>query len=131
MKRMILGILAGFVITAVLSTVTDHIFHLLEIYPPYGQPMFDNGLLLLALAYRAVYTVFGCYIMSMIAKDKAMKAAIIIGSIGTVLWLAGGYAMRDMGPAWYTMGAAVLGLPESILGAKLYQWKSKRSEQTI
>ncbi|OGU64460.1 MAG: hypothetical protein A3H45_01700 [Ignavibacteria bacterium RIFCSPLOWO2_02_FULL_55_14] len=56
-------------------------FHITEVFPPYGQPMFDTGLLLLALAYRGVFTLFGCYIMAMIAKEKAMKAAIIVGSI--------------------------------------------------
>src|SRR3990167_2067583 len=81
MKRLILAILAGFFITAILSILTDHVFHITEVFPPYGQPMFDTGLLLLALAYRGVFTLFGCYIMAMIAKEKAMKAAIIVGSI--------------------------------------------------
>ena len=44
----------------ILSLGTDQLFHALGVYPAWGQPMRDTGLLLLALGYRFIYDVFGC-----------------------------------------------------------------------
>lgn len=35
---------------------------MLDVYPPWGQPMHATGLVLLALSYRLVYGVLGSYI---------------------------------------------------------------------
>jgi hypothetical protein len=42
----------GFVAVVVLSLGTDEALHLLKVYPPWGQPMFEPRLNLLALSYR-------------------------------------------------------------------------------
>jgi len=118
--RLILAILAAFVITAVLSSAVDHVFHVTGIYPPYGAPMFETSLLLLASSYRFVFQVLGAYVMAIIAKDKAMTAAWIMGTLGTLLWLAGGFFMKDFGPIWYSVVGALLSLPSVLLGVKLY-----------
>ncbi|HEY5825691.1 MAG TPA: hypothetical protein VIT44_15060, partial [Cyclobacteriaceae bacterium] len=60
--RLTLAILAAFVITSVLSSAVDHVFHVTGIYPPYGAPMFETSLLLLASSYRLVFQVLGAYI---------------------------------------------------------------------
>lgn len=95
MKRLILSIIAGFFVTALLSTAVDHVFHTTGVYPPYGEPLFDIGLLALAFSYRAVFAVFGSYLTALLAKDQAMKAVLILGSIGSVIWLAGSIAMWE------------------------------------
>jgi hypothetical protein len=46
------AIFLGFLAGAGLSLGTDEVLHLLKIYPPWGQPMYDPGLNFLALAYR-------------------------------------------------------------------------------
>jgi len=48
------AVLAGFLAVAVLSLVTDQILHVLQVYPPWGAPMWDPKLNLLALTYRTV-----------------------------------------------------------------------------
>jgi len=53
----------GFVVVAVLSLVTDEVLHLLQVYPPWGVPMREPSLNLLALAYRSVFTVVGTMLM--------------------------------------------------------------------
>ena len=55
------AIFAGFLAVAVLSLATDQVLHMLNVYPPWGEPMHDPKLNLLALAYRIVYTIVGGY----------------------------------------------------------------------
>ena len=45
------AVLLGFVTVVVLSLGTDQVLHVLAVYPPWGQPMYDTGLLFLALAW--------------------------------------------------------------------------------
>ena len=43
MGRSIVAVVAGFLAVAGLSLATDQLFHVLEVYPPWGQPMYDTG----------------------------------------------------------------------------------------
>lgn len=120
MGRLVLAILAGFILNVVLSMATDHLFHVLNVYPPYGEPMFDNGLMLLAFSYRVIFTVGCCYLSAMLAREQAMKAVLIMGGVGSVLWLLGAIAMWDKGPAWYNIIGILTSVPLAWLGGKLY-----------
>lgn len=121
LPRSIGAVLSGFVAVFVLSLVTDQLFHVLEVYPPWGQPMTDTGLLLLALTYRVAYGIAGGYITARLAPYAPMRHALIGGGIGFVLSLAGGIAMWDMGAHWYPIALALSALPCSWAGAALYQ----------
>ncbi len=120
MTRLILSILAGFIFTAVLSILVDHIFHITEVYPPYGEPMRDHGLLLLAFSYRTIFGIAGAYLTATIAREQAMKAVVIMGVIGSLAWLAGAIAMWDFAYPWYNILGVLTGVPVAVLGAKLY-----------
>jgi len=78
-------VLAAFVAVFVLSLGTDQILHVLNVYPPWGQPMWDSGLNALALSYRLVFGVAGGWIAARLAPQNPVKHAIIVGSTGTVL----------------------------------------------
>jgi hypothetical protein len=41
------AVLLGFITVVVLSLGTDQLLHVLQVYPPWGQPMYDPGLNLL------------------------------------------------------------------------------------
>jgi hypothetical protein len=114
------AILAGFIAVFVLSLATDQVFHALDIYPPWGQPMFDTGLLLLALSYRIVYGIAGGYITARLAPHAPMRHALVGGGIGFVLSLAGGIAMWDMGAHWYPIALALSSVPCAWAGARLF-----------
>ena len=129
MKRLILSLLAGFIATAALSLATDHVFHVTGIYPPYGEPMFDTGLLLLASAYRVVFQIFGAYLTAMIAKDKANKAVWILGTLGAILWLVGTIVGQELGPLWYGILGAALSIPTTLTGGRLYEYRAKQGLQ--
>ena len=48
--RSTMAVFVGFMSVAVLSLITDQVMHVLDIYPPWGEPMHDPGLKVLALS---------------------------------------------------------------------------------
>jgi hypothetical protein len=120
--RSVWAVAAGFLAVVVLSLVTDEILHLLHVYPRWGQPTYEPGLNLLALAYRSVFTVAGMYLTATLAPRAPMRHALIGGAIGTVIAGAGAFATvpMNLGPAWYPIALAVTALPLAWLGGALY-----------
>lgn len=121
--RSTLAVLAGLLAIVVLSLGTDQIMHSLGIYPPWGEPMHDNGLFALALSYRVVYQVLGTYLTARLAPQNAWRHVWILGFIGLALSILGifGSMAKDFGPMWYPIALAVSALPSTWLGGVLYQ----------
>ncbi len=117
------AVFLGLVVIFVLSLATDQLLHKLEVYPPWGQPMYETGDNLLALSYRLVYAVVGCYIAALLAPRNPMAHALALGSIGIVLSLAGAIVSikMDMGPAWYPIALVITALPCAWLGEVLHR----------
>ena len=117
------AILLGFAAVVVLSLGTDQVLHELKVYPPWGEPMDDTGLLLLALTYRIIYTVAGGYIAARLAPGAPMRHAVILGLIGLVPGTAGIFAaaVTDLGPLWYPVVLDLSGLPCCWLGGVLHR----------
>jgi hypothetical protein len=113
----------GFLAVVVLSLATDQLLHMLKVYPPWGEPMHEPGLNLLALAYRIVYAVIGSYIAARLAPHSPMRHALALGLMGFVLSLAGAIATipMDLGPAWYPIALVLTALPCAWLGGVLYR----------
>jgi uncharacterized membrane protein len=120
--RSVLAIVLGFLTVVVLSLATDQLLHVLEVYPPWGEPMFDTGLLALAFAYRTVYTVLGSYVAARMAPRNAMRHALILGAIGFVFATIGAVTaitkFAHLGPAWYPIALVVEAFPCAWLGGK-------------
>lgn len=110
------AVVLGFVTVFVLSTATDAVLHLLGMLP--NGPLFDTPLLLLATAYRTVYTVLGCFVAARLAPSRPMTHAIVLGCIGMVAGTVGAIAMREYGPAWYAWGLVVEALPCAWVGGR-------------
>ena len=122
MARSTAAILAGFLSVAILSLVTDQILHVLHVYPPWGEPMWDPRLNLLALSYRTVFTIFGGYLTARLAPRAPMRHVAILGLIGTFMATAGAIAairLADFGPNWYPIALAVTGFPCIWIGGLL------------
>jgi len=115
------AILAGFLCVAVLSLGTDQILHMLDVYPPWGEPMREFGDNLLAFAYRSVYAIIGGYVTARLAPYAPMRHVLILGCIGTILSALGAYAAitMDMGTVWYPVALVVTALPLTLLGGYL------------
>jgi len=124
--RSIGAVLAGILTIFVLSLGTDQIFHVLGIYPPWGQPMRETGLLVLAFGYRLIYDVFGCYLAARLAPYAPMGHALTLGVIGTVLSVLGAIEMWNFGPNWYPVVLAASSLPSAWLGGVLHHLSRPR-----
>ena len=96
---------------------------MLAVYPPWGQPMYETGDNLLALAYRIIYAVAGCYLTARFAPRNPMKHALILGAVGFILSLAGAIVAitNNLGPAWYPIALVLTALPCAWLGGALYR----------
>jgi hypothetical protein len=117
------AVVAGFGTVAVLSLGTDQVLHMLAVYPPWGEPMYDTGLLLLALGYRIVYGVVGSYVAARLAPRHPMRHALALGVIGLAVSTAGAIATIPMGlgPSWYPIVLAPTALPCAWVGGALYR----------
>jgi hypothetical protein len=123
------AVLLGFFAVVALSIGTDQALHMLEVYPPWGQPMYETGDNLLALAYRCVYAVIGSYIAARFAPHAPMRHALALGVVGFVLSLAGAIATittMDLGPDWYPIAIVLTALPCAWLGGVLDRRNAER-----
>src|SRR3981189_2504649 len=84
-------VLAGILVGAALSIVTDMVLHAARVFPPWDQPA-SNALLLLATAYRTVYSVAGSYITARLAPGRPMLHALVLGALGLVVCIVGAVA---------------------------------------
>ena len=117
------AVLVGFISVAVLSLAADQVLHVLKVYPPWGQPMFDPRLNLLALSYRILFTIAGGYITASLAPHAPMRHVLVLGIIGLITGSAGAIAtitMADLGPDWYPIALALTGFPCVWLGGVLH-----------
>jgi hypothetical protein len=121
--RSIAAVIAGVLAVFVLSLGTDQVLHMLQVYPPWGQPMHDHGLNALALSYRLVYGVVGGYVTAWLAPRNPVRHAVILGVVGLALSVVGaiGAIAMKVGPAWYPIALVVTALPCAWLGGILYR----------
>lgn len=120
--RSILAVFAGFVVVVVLSLGSDEVLHLLKVYPPWGVPMYEPRLNLLALAYRSVFTFIGGYVTAKLAPHSPMRHVLVGCGIGLALGALGVVAATtaDLGPIWYPVAVAVTGPVFNWLGGLFF-----------
>jgi hypothetical protein len=97
--RSIGAVLAGVMVGIVVTLGTDQVRHEIGFYPPWGQPV-NNGPLVLATAYRIVYSIGASYLITRLAPSNPMKLVWISGVIGLVANAAGAIATWNKGPAF-------------------------------
>jgi hypothetical protein len=117
--KSIWSVLAGFLVVAVFSTVTDSILEAVHVFPPIGYGVLSTPLLLLALSYRMVFTILGGYVTATLAPKNPMKHVIILGIFGTIAGIGGIFAGWNLSAHWYPIAIAVTGFPCVYLGGKL------------
>jgi hypothetical protein len=118
------AVLVGFISVAALSLATDQVLHVLNVYPPWGEPMYQPGLNLLALSYRILYTMVGGYITASLAPHSPMRHVLVVAILGSIVGSAGAIAaisMADLGPNWYPIAVALTGFPCVWLGGVIHR----------
>jgi len=118
----IVAVVAGFLVTAILSLGTDSVLHATGVYPPWLQPMSDS-LFILATAYRVVFTILGSYVTARLAPATPLRHALILGGIGFLAASLGAVATWNaeppLGPKWYPIMLVVTAIPCCWLGGKI------------
>ena len=120
--RSVFAVAAAIVANAGLSLGIDQVFHTLSVYPPWGQPMHDTWLNLLALSYRIVFGVLAGYLVARLAPRAPMRHAAILGAIALVLstlGAVGAITQYDLGPDWYPIALAITAFPCVWFGATI------------
>ena len=125
--RSIWAVVAGVLVTIVVTTVVDMLLHVLGVFPVMGQPL-NDALSLLATSYRIVISVGAAWLTARLAPTKPMRHAIILGIIGTVLGIVGVVATWNLGlgPRWSPIALAALAIPQCWAGGKLREMQSGR-----
>lgn len=113
------AVVAGFIVVAALSMITDAILESAGIFPPPGAGFYVPWMLSLALVYRCIYTVAGGYVTARLAPGRPMRHVIILGSIGTVAAIAGTIAGWNLSAHWYPIALVITAIPCTWLGGKL------------
>ena len=122
------AVIAGVLVTLVVTTLVDIVLHVLGVFPPMDQPL-NDALALLATSYRIVISVGAAWLTARLAPDRPLKHAMILGYVGTLLGLVGVAATwnRGLGPRWYPISLAILAIPQCWAGGKLYELQSGKN----
>jgi hypothetical protein len=121
------AVLAGFLFIGITHTTADAILENAGILPK-GNLFVDAWLIILVIAYRAIFSFIGCYITAMLAPKNPLLHSLSLGFIGTILSAVGAITLTHLGPIWYAWTLVVIALPISWLGGKLYQVRLQKNQ---
>ena len=116
--RRIGAVIAGLATNMIVTTATDMVLHATGVFPPLGQRM-AGALFVLALAYRIVFGIAGCYVAARLAPDRPRQHAVALGVVGIVISGVGTIVMWGAGPAWYPLALIATALPCGWIGGGL------------
>jgi hypothetical protein len=111
----------GFLVMGGLAVMTDLILRAVGIFP--AENSMRTPLLVVAMAYRMMFTVAGGYVTARTAPRSPLTHSVILGFAGTVIALAGAAAVSRQAPGstptWYPLGIIGATLPCAGLGGIL------------
>ena len=115
------AVLAGLIFIFISHSLTDFILESAGVFPPPSEGLHVTWMLVLALGYRIVLSIVGCFITAKLAPQNPMKHALILGFIGIFLGTIGSViAIRmNMSDTWYPIALILVTLPCAWLGGKL------------
>lgn len=123
--RSVGAVLAGLVLNAVLATATDMLFIAVGVFPPlseYGHAnSFTDSMLALALVYRTLYGVLGCYVTAWLASGRPMLHSLVLGGVGFAIGVVGAIAMWGVSATWYSLAIIAVSVPCAWVGGRWYE----------
>lgn len=115
------AILAGMLTGALLSIVTDLLLEKAGVFPPSNQGLFIWWMLLLALIYRAIYTVISGYVTAALAPQKPLRHTMILAIIGVIVTILGSIINWDKSLPWYPVALILITIPCTWIGGIVYK----------
>ena len=112
------AVLAGLIFIVISHTAVDKILEGARIFPSPEEGLHVPWMLVLALAYRTVLSIAGCFITAFLAPSRPLFHALILGFIGFVVSTIAAIAVIPTGlsPAWYPIALSLVSLPCAWLG---------------
>ncbi|PYS89852.1 MAG: hypothetical protein DMF62_06260 [Acidobacteria bacterium] len=125
--KSILAVLAGLIFIIFSHSLTDFILESFGIFPPPSEGLHVTWMLLLALGYRTVLSIVGCFITAKLAPQNAMKHAVILGFIGVFLSTVGAVIgiQMNLSDTWYPIALILVSLPCAWIGGRLASSNAK------
>jgi hypothetical protein len=119
--KSILAVFAGLVFIFLSHSLTDFVLESAGVFPPPSEGLHVTWMLLLALVYRIVLSIIGCFITAKLAPQNPMKHALILGFIGVFLGTVGAVVAipMNLSPMWYPIALIFISLPCAWVGGKL------------
>jgi hypothetical protein len=116
------AVAAGALSAIALTTVVDLSLHAAGVFEGMDVPL-THSLAALATSYRIAIGIGGAWLTARLAPGRPMMHALILGAVGALVALIGLIVTwnRNLGPHWYPAALVVLALPQSWLGAKLFE----------
>lgn len=121
--RGILCVVAGIATTVVLSYGTDYILLATGLMHAGSLPLYGSEVLIVSIViYRTLFNAVGSYVTAALAPSHPMRYVWGLGVFGTLASVGAAISTTssNLGPAWYAWSLAILALPATLLGGKLY-----------
>jgi hypothetical protein len=118
--RSVIAVLVGILAGVIPTLAVDAVLHKTGFYPSLGEPT-PSGPLVVATAYRIVFSIFGSYIVARLAPNRPMGHALISGAIGVIVSIAGAVATwnSNLGPHWYPIALIITAIPCAWAGGRI------------
>ena len=116
--RHILPVVVGGAVALLLTIVTDNTLSAHGLLPAPEHPVFETGPLVLAAAYRALFTVLGAHLAARLAPEgqPRIRYAIALGMMLFIVNVLGAQSLRGLVPTWYWFAGIALPVPCAIIG---------------
>lgn len=119
--RSIGAVLAGLILSIILSVGIDTILEQTGVFPHIKDGLFITWQLALAATYRTLIAVLAGFTTAHLSKTnraRNVKILAIIGLIVNALGIVAGIKL-GLGPVWYPIVLTILIVPAVMLGGKL------------
>jgi len=129
--RFILAVIAGLATSMALSVTTRFILYQCGLFPAPFKPLFETRLVIVALVYHSLFAMSGAFVTAHVARNRARKAVIFLGSKEAIMWLLGTIFLWKHAPVWYTITKALIGIPVALTGGFFYQLYVTRAHKEV
>ena len=120
MLRIILGVVAGFIVWSILWVGVDA--GLRAVWISYDESVkamtFSSSMLIVPLILSAIVSIVSGFVAALIAKENS-KSPLILGIVLLIVGIFVQMGVWDKIPLWYHLAFWILLIPMTVLGGKL------------
>jgi hypothetical protein len=123
------AVLAGFIVTLVLTRGMDILLESIGVFPTVEeQQKYGFNILwmnVVAILYRIIFTILGGYLVAKLSPSKLMRNVNILGVVGVIVAVIGNIIvsqipkMANVLPVWFSIALVLIAFPSVWLGGKL------------